>query len=309
MTTYLFYIDELIKEDLTKLKMLSQYDNIKADEDYVNDYLQSHKDSKYVLNKFRRNKDGEIEIPVIDDETVLQYEDCPIFPVLKHDMFEMCDTICKELKTFSGVLSAWATRSTKLGISTYIHVKYTKPDYNSKEVKEKEKEKENKEFVKNFEDFMEDEFEQQFRISTHIQGHENVNYNIDVRNHVYKYFRDKVREHVKDQVKYIRKIWKEYMKTSEIPEEQLRRIEIHRNRGESAEYYEALQYLKYSDTTIETLTEQLNFKYCNAFVQPSLLSYVYKKCLSENIIEYTLNPNFNFKLLCKDIDKMLKEFN
>lgn len=306
MTTYLFYIEELLNEDLTKLKMLSQYDNIKADEDYVNDYLQSHKDSKYVLNKFRRDKAGKVEIPVIDNVTVLQYEDCPIFPVLKHDMFEMCDTICKELKTFSGVLSAWATRSTKLGISTYIHVKYDKPDYNSKEVKEKKQE--DKDFIKRFEDYMEDEFEQEFRISTHTQGHENVNYNIDVRNHVYKYFRDKVREHVKDQVKYIRKTWKEYIKTSEIPEEQLRRIEKHRSRGEEAEYYEALKYLKYSNTTVETITKQINFKYRKTSVHPSLLSYIYKKCLSENIIEYTLDPNFNFKLLCEDIDKMLKEF-
>ena len=305
-------VDIILNETL---QVLSKTKPIVPDECYINDYIAQHP-AKYTLPNGQLFK--------CTDELVPFFTGSAIMDTVKADMLELGNDICAEVRTeFSnadGLASITVGDSGSVGISTYIHVRLKQPTNADPYVANRIKS--DPQFLNHYmsgyhNDGLSGEYNFKIRLSNHLKKNmrvEDAQINIDINNRVYEYFKDRVIYHIRNRLNYVNTAWDNYCKYGTLPKNQQKRNQERAaakraHRAWIYELYDKLnndyvkEYLSYTHSTIDDVVQILSELYA---VDDSISNHI-NKCINENIIEYTLTPNFNYSLLYEDIWKDMDE--
>ena len=208
------------------LKILSYSEPIKLDSEYVNEY------------------EGTEEAT---EDNIRNYEGHPVFTDLKDDMETMSNKICNSLKSLPYVEDAFTDRSGRVGISTYITIKFKHPTLDDVTLTSKEREQaeydvqHNPQYITHFNsgfgnnEGLEGEFNLEIRLSSHPVVWSTAYIDINILGKVYQYFKKRVISRVKERWNYILTAWKQYVKTGKLPKNQRRRNITRKNHRDNGQ--------------------------------------------------------------------------
>ena len=303
--------------DLTEMliELLDKNTPIKKDSEYVNDYL---------------GKDEATE------DNIKNYKKVPVFTDIENDMYDFCESICKEIEKIPGVESARAKKSQSLGMSTYITVNFTQPSKTDKDVIDASKK--DPKFLGHYLSGFKSgggyagEYRLKFRLSNHdVKRATDADVILDVTGQTYEDFKNEVLNLCKKRVQQLDNYFDNFKKTGKISPKQIKRNEERKTRRDAyneilnviynnlsvtlkesfggtrlksmveLEAENVLQYLDMSNIKLEDIVNAVEVEFSDEPIIYAKLLAICAECLVENVIEYTFDGGFDYELLFDDM--------
>ena len=320
------FLNEFYDYDLSYLlaELLNKNEPIKLDSEYVNDYYGDDRATENNIRNFRN---------------------CPVFKDLETDMKKFSHMIKRTIKSkFKDVESVKVESSGKLGMSTYITVKFKEPTNTDSDVENRLQN--DPQFLTHFlsgtgnNNGLGGEYKLKFRISNH-QHHNDTDANIDINavGKVYNDIKNSILNRVRERSNYIKAAWETYKESGTLPNEQRQRNINRKNALNSGtpqitellkcmksyiakslkesfgsdrlqavleiEAQNVLDYLKFTATKIEDIISAVESEFRDYKVNYVQLIKATAECLVDNIIDYTFEDSFDYDMLFNDIREEL----